>query len=1745
MVYAPLHTHTEHSALDGMAKLRTLCQRGAELGMNSMAITDHHSLDGLWKFAQAAKKAGIKPIPGVEAYMAIGSRFEQNEIILPRDDDEGMGDAEDDDDESEFVDEDGKRVSVKTKTKRFGHLTILARNRAGWHNLIRFVNRTQDSFWYKPRGDMELLAECGDGLMVLTGCLAGPVAGPLSRVEAALDEGDTAKAAELRLEAKTAVEDMIKAVGRDYVFLEIMDHGIGAEDRAMEEIIDLADELNLPLVATNDSHFQDEEDAHGHDGFLCVGTKAQLDQPGRFKFNGSGYWLKSEAEMLAVRPDDDKWIEAVNNSQMVADLVDEDTVPQPQMLLPKYPIPAGFKDSGDYLRHLAEEGAHERCDGEPDSEVWDRIDDELKIINDMGFPDYFLIVWDFLAWCSSDKPIEFDNPEAPRKKPIILGLGRGSAAGSYVSYVLRIVGVDPLKYGLLFERFLEPGREGMPDIDMDIPATRRTEAFAYLIYRWGRENCARIGSYGVAKTKEALQDAARVLKPFIPKKATSAEAKRLMIQGSEYTKVGETISAMVPQKGESPYSFAKIDDQKDPLNGPFWDAVEKGGARAEEILELARAFEDTAKSPGIHPCGFVVSPVPLESLVPLRRASHAKDADPNAPLIIGWDGKDCEDFGLLKMDVLGLMNLDIAAVALDYIEETTGERIEFENLPDPETKGADMDAAWSLLAHGKTEGIFQSESRGMTGIIQNVKPHGLEDMSVVVATYRPGPIAAGVPDHYARRKNGLEEVEYSEFTTDPTEQKWIAKILGETQGLFLYQEQLMQLGTVIAGFDASQKSLLRAAVGKKDKAKMDQVGELLRAGAAKEFHDAEGNLISPVFDVKTAERTFKLMQGSADYLFNKCISAETVLYSDRGSRWTVEDLYSRLHGFDDVEAGLCPNCNERPAGPVAPRCLRCRSWMFKFNDDRGFTLLAFDESDGRIRPQRVKDVHRNGVKDVFNLILADGKEIRATGNHRFRTPSGYKTVDELLPGMSLITHGGYDRDWDQTVYRTTKGPRLQKKGNKPWLPGQSNSGFVDGGSVKLREWTELTRPTAKCDECDITLDDGRLERAHLDGDRTNNEDSNLAWKCVSHHKAYDYKHNGRNRRWDKGHLAIPVEILSIEPDGQAMTYDVEMAEGSDHNFVANGIISHNSHSSAYGYLAYLTAYMKANWPVEYGAAILAVADKAEKRRPALASLARDGIEVRTPSVNRSRSVTAPDGDVVVLGLGEIKDVGSVAAHIVAEREAEGPFESIHDLVSRVKVPSKDGKRTGKVNTQALNAMAEAGALDEFGPRMGLAQIVRGSGGHELPVPEVEWDIVDRAARQRLRLGVHLGEPVLPLIQEEILDEWRTPDDRRDGGDPAKRLGLLTDKRDKSPKLFAILTDWSERNSRNGRMANATLEDGDVVMDAVIFPDAFKAVARTGYKPAVGDVVCVSGTVRTRTIEVGDEENPEQMTVRELAVSRMWRVHVPQTPSNEALYPEVGFADLYDAFGPGNEPDGDPLPTKTVEPTPSVAAPEPAEKPEPQERIVIVTNVGGGAVSLSSGNPNARVLVGEVPDDWSFVAKGVPFSGGQIARFPQVGMQGVVLMWLDVDELPSDLSGLLPQAHHALEVFELDDLWKIGRNGAGVLQGAVTISAQPHLENEQLPKPVLVIDHADGSLQVIEGELPEGWMPDYQDHEVFDMDVVCFDEEDIGDVLVAIAPQKPSETQMRELLATAAASSDEWLRVGTLLFFAPIQELSAV
>lgn len=1229
MAYVPLHVHTEHSALDGMARLKTLFQHCSDIGLKACATTDHGSLNGLWKSSQEAQTAGIKFIPGMEAYMAIGSRHEKNETVVDRDGDEGMGDAED--------------GTGDKKAKKFSHLTILAKNRTGWHNLIRFHNESQLSYWHKPRGDYELLKQYGEGLIVLSGCLAGPVAGPLSRAARAERQGDDAQAKRMRAEARAGLDALIDAVGEDNVFLEIMDHGIGAEADALEEIYELHHETGIPLVVTNDSHYQDADEEHIHDGFLCVGTGSKIDQPGRFAFNGSGYYMKSEQQMLDIHPDDELWVEAVHNSGRIADMVQDDTVPPAQMRLPEFPIPEGYDSQEQYLRELVQEGLVWRYGEEKaaSDEVQSRAETELGVITRMGFPSYFLIMHDLLDWCRSDAPIHFDDPDAPKKEPIIVGLGRGSAAGSLVSYALDIVGVCPLENGLLFERFLEEGREGLPDIDTDFPATRRDEVFSYLIYRWGAENCARIGQYGVAKTKAAIKDAARILKPFIPEGADAREARS---RGAEFAKVGDRLAALVPQEGEKPFTFAMLDSD-DRRADAFWDYYEENEEYADPILELARGFEGVAKSPGIHPCGFIISPDPLFDIVPLRRASNKADADPDAPMVIGWDGVDCDGFGLLKLDILGLMNLDIVQEALKNIELNTDESIDFASIPKPHEGTEDVMDAWHLFDAGSTGGIFQCESDGMTRMIQSFVPRSLADISVAVAAYRPGPMAAGVPDLYAKRKHGRSEVDYGSLTDDPEEQKWIGKVLGETQGLLVYQEQAMQLGSVLAGFDAGQRSLLRRAIGKKKEDAMRQVGDLLAAGAGKEFHDESGNLISPIFAPETVEQVFKMMKGAAAYAFNK------------------------------------------------------------------------------------------------------------------------------------------------------------------------------------------------------------------------------------------------------------------------------------------------SHSVAYGYLAYITAYLKARWPVEYGAAILAVAEKDDKRAAALKSLTSDGIEVLPPNINASRAQTSPVGESVLLGLGEIKDVGhGVAQAIAAERDANGEFSSLHDLLSRVKVKAKDG-RLQSIVSSAIVGLIEAGALDAFGPRMGLMMIARASKSHELSVPPLDWDPAYRSARERFRLGINLGSNALDDLAE-VLDEWSETTDAQLRADQEDQIEDRWGRRQRNPeslrptrlsealrgqrwaKAFAVVSGWHERSSRSGRMAHAVLADGFEQIDAVIFHHDFVAMSKD-YSPQIGDVVCVTGEIRIKEIPAPeDEEGAEPRFVQEMFISSVRRVHTPVATPIPASLDQVQEQDepKLETEPEVTEPDPEPEVDETVEPT---------------------------------------------------------------------------------------------------------------------------------------------------------------------------------------------------------------------------------------
>jgi DNA polymerase III subunit alpha len=610
---------------------------------------------------------------------------------------------------------------------------------------------------------------------------------------------------------------LIDCVGKENVYLEIMYHGIDAEQSVLKPIKQISADLGIPMVVTNDCHYENEDDADHHEGFLAVGSKKGLDDPARFKFNGGGYFVRSEQEMLDIKPGSKSGADACAMTQVIADRYDAQVIPAPHQRLPHYPLPEDFTDSNVYLKKLVQGGAVNRYGFDPETkeriplsqEVKDRLRTELDIIAEMGFPDYFLIMWDVINWCRTDAPIEFDNPDAPRKKPILVGPGRGSAAGSAVSYCLGIVGIDPLYNNLLFERFLEPGRAGMPDIDVDFEKGRRDEVFAYLGYRWGKGNVARIGTFGVALSKAAIKDAARILKPSGASAEVKAQAKAffeagecakgaILLRDAEKAasdraalimRLGNKMSDLVPASGEKAYDFAHLADTKDQAGQAFRDLVEESGQDALDILEMARAFEGVIKNESIHACGFVVSPEPLDELVPLRWASHAADADPAAPRVICWDGPEVEDYGFLKMDILGLMNLDIVSTALENIEMTTGEHITMDSIPHPDSKGdPKVDAAFALIAAGNTGGVFQMESQGMIKIAQDVIPESLTDISAIVALFRPGPLAAKVPDRYAARKNGLEEVDYNQFTADPVEQEWIASVLGETYGVFCVAE---------------------------------------------------------------------------------------------------------------------------------------------------------------------------------------------------------------------------------------------------------------------------------------------------------------------------------------------------------------------------------------------------------------------------------------------------------------------------------------------------------------------------------------------------------------------------------------------------------------------------------------------------------------------------------------------------------------------------------------------------------------------------------------------------------------------------------------------------------------------------------------------------------------------------------------------------------------------------------------------
>ncbi len=716
MGFAHLHTHSEYSLLDGANQIPKLIDYVQHLGMDSVSLTDHGNMHGAWSFYEAAKAKKVRPILGFEAYLAFGDR----------------------------------RSSQKPADApaHYSHLVLLARNKIGYQNLIKLTSiGYTEGFYRRPRIDKEVLAQHAEGVICLAACLSGEVAHALR-----LQRYD---------EAKRSAQWFSRLFGPDGFWLEIQDHGIGEEKLVLEGMIELSKDLGLPVVATNDAHYLRREDAEAHDVLLAIGTGADLDDPKRFRFTGEESYIKSEAEMrklFAAYPD------AIDNTVTVANLCEFDF--EKRYFLPSFPRPAEFKSDDDLLTDLATKGAITRYgDPLPDA-VAERLRYELGVITKAGYSGYFLIVQDFI--------------QAARDRGIPVGPGRGSAAGSLVAYGLGITDVDPLKFDLLFERFLNPERVSMPDIDVDFCFERRGEVIEYVRERYGRDSVGQIVTFGTMKARAAVKDVARVLK--IP----PGDADRI----TKLIPSGPAYSLTIPE------ALKKVPELRELVSAsPVYG----------RMADLAGRIEGTSRHLSVHAAGVVIAPGPLPNYVPVCTAptkGAGQSADGEHAIITQYDMVGLEKVGMLKMDLLGLKTLTVIHDAVQMVKARHGITLDVSGLTldDPEV--------YAMLRQGRTGGVFQFESALATDTLRQMRCDRFDDLVAANALLRPGPLDTGMHLVFIKRKLGQEPVSYPH--------PLLKDLLEPTYGVITYQEQVMRIANILAGFSLAEADVLRKAVGKKD-----------------------------------------------------------------------------------------------------------------------------------------------------------------------------------------------------------------------------------------------------------------------------------------------------------------------------------------------------------------------------------------------------------------------------------------------------------------------------------------------------------------------------------------------------------------------------------------------------------------------------------------------------------------------------------------------------------------------------------------------------------------------------------------------------------------------------------------------------------------------------------------------------------------------------------------------------------------
>ncbi|MDH3752759.1 MAG: DNA polymerase III subunit alpha [Acidimicrobiia bacterium] len=776
--FAHLHVHTEFSMLDGAARVGDVVAAAASDGQPALGITDHGNMYGVIDFYRACRDQGIKPIIGTELYQAHDHRSERPSRRGRLDDSGGDTDG-------------GKKL--------YYHLTALAESNVGYKNLIQLASRAfMEGYYYKPRVDWELLESHSEGLIVTTGCLGG-------HVLQSLMHGDERGA----LEKAARLQDIF---GRDNLFVEIQDQGLPEQQRTNPRLFEIARKIGAPLLATNDSHYVHQHDAIAHDALLCVQTGSLMSDPDRFKFHGDQHYLKTASEMRRLFGEIEV---ACDNSLWIAERCNVE-IEFGKPLLPDFPLPEPFEDDADYLEHLTMQGARERWgDTLPDTVVA-RLAYELKVIGDMGFASYFLITWDLIRHA--------------RDNNIRVGPGRGSAAGCAVAYCLRITDLDPIEYDLLFERFLNPSRLSMPDIDMDFDSRYRDEMIRYAAERYGRDHVAQIVTFSTIKARAAVRDAARVL-------------------GYPYA-VGDRVAKAMPPlvMGRDTPLYACLDEHPKYRDGYKMAAelrqMYEADTETKQVVDVAKGLEGLRRQDGIHAAAVVITKEPLTEYVPIQRKPESGQDPADAPVVTQYEMHGVEDLGLLKMDFLGLRNLDVIEDAIGIIERTSGHRLDIDSIP------LDDGPTFELLAAGSSIGVFQLESPPMRALMRSLQPTTFQDVAALVALYRPGPMAANMHNDYADRKNGRKPVEY--FHPDAEE------LLADTYGLMIYQEIVMRVAQKFAGYSLADADNLRKAMGKK-------VREIM----AKEHDTFVDGVEATGYGRDLGEELFEVIAQFADYAFNK------------------------------------------------------------------------------------------------------------------------------------------------------------------------------------------------------------------------------------------------------------------------------------------------------------------------------------------------------------------------------------------------------------------------------------------------------------------------------------------------------------------------------------------------------------------------------------------------------------------------------------------------------------------------------------------------------------------------------------------------------------------------------------------------------------------------------------------------------------------------------------------------------------